>query len=508
MNRRMTVAQAIVAYLRNQYSRRDSKEHQFIQGCFGIFGHGNVAGMGQALEQDTQLPYYLARNEQAMVHAAAGFAKASFRMRTLACTTSIGPGATNMVTGAAAATVNRLPVLLLPGDTFARRNVAPVLQQVESSASQDISANDCFQPVSRYWDRIQRPEQILTSLPEAMRVLTSPSETGAVTICLPQDVQTEAHDFPEEFFRKRTWIIPRNRSDASLLGRAAEWIRSSKNPLVVAGGGVLYSEASEALSKFATLTGIPVCETQAGKGSLPYDHPQEVGAVGVTGTPGANILAREADLVLGIGTRYSDFTSASKTAFQNPAVRFVNINVSEFDAYKHAALSLTGDAQATLDELSAALAGFKITDDYRKRVAAFRSEWERSGSHLRYSQGSAHHARGSDRRRQRDRGTLRHRGVRCGQLAGGFAQIVAHTTTRRVSHGVRILVHGIRNRGRPGRKNGASRTRCVCARGRRILPHDGAGNRDVNPGRIQTQHRSAGQPRILKYWRAEPKLRQ
>ena len=377
MNRRMTVAQAIVAYLRNQYSRRDSKEHQFIQGCFGIFGHGNVAGMGQALEQDTQLPYYLARNEQAMVHAAAGFAKASFRMRTLACTTSIGPGATNMVTGAAAATVNRLPVLLLPGDTFARRNVAPVLQQVESSASQDISANDCFRPVSRYWDRIQRPEQILTSLPEAMRVLTSPSETGAVTICLPQDVQTEAHDFPEEFFRKRTWIIPRNRSDASLLGRAAEWIRSSKNPLVVAGGGVLYSEASEALSKFATLTGIPVCETQAGKGSLPYDHPQEVGAVGVTGTPGANILAREADLVLGIGTRYSDFTSASKTAFQNPAVRFVNINVSEFDAYKHAALSLTGDAQATLDELSAALAGFKIADDYRKRVAAFRSEWEK-----------------------------------------------------------------------------------------------------------------------------------
>jgi 3D-(3,5/4)-trihydroxycyclohexane-1,2-dione acylhydrolase (decyclizing) len=377
MIRRMTVAQAIVTFLRNQYSARDAKEYQFIQGCFGIFGHGNVAGMGQALEQDSQLPYYLARNEQAMVHAAAGFAKASFRMRTLACTTSIGPGATNMVTGAAAATVNRVPVLLLPGDIFARRNVAPVLQQLESSFSQDISVNDCFKPVSRYWDRIQRPEQLLTSLPEAMRVLTSPADTGAVTVSLPQDVQTEAFDFPEEFFRKRTWIIPRNRCDQQLLRRAAEWIRASKKPLVIAGGGVLYSESSEALSKFARSTGIPVCETQAGKGSLPCDHPQEVGAVGVTGTPGANILAREADLILGVGTRYSDFTSASKTAFQNPTVRFININVSEFDAFKHAALLLTGDARATFDELQVAVAGFQVDEDYRARIAHFRAEWEK-----------------------------------------------------------------------------------------------------------------------------------
>jgi 3D-(3,5/4)-trihydroxycyclohexane-1,2-dione acylhydrolase (decyclizing) len=377
MIRRMTVAQAIVAFLRNQYSGRDSKEYQFVQGCFGIFGHGNVAGMGQALEQDLRMPYYLARNEQAMVHAAAAFAKASFRMRTLACTTSIGPGTTNMLTGAAAATVNRLPVLLLPGDIFARRNVAPVLQQLESPSSQDISVNDCFKPVSRYWDRIQRPEQILTSLPEAMRVLTSPADTGAVTISLPQDVQTEAFDFPEEFFQKRVWIIPRSRCDQNLLRRAAEWIGASKKPLIVAGGGVIYSEASEALSQFARATGIPVCETQAGKGSLRYDHPLEVGAVGVTGTPGANILAREADLVIGVGTRYSDFTTASKTAFQNPSVRFININVSEFDAFKHAALPLTGDAQVVLDELLRAISVFQVDENYRGMIVSIRAEWEK-----------------------------------------------------------------------------------------------------------------------------------
>jgi 3D-(3,5/4)-trihydroxycyclohexane-1,2-dione acylhydrolase (decyclizing) len=377
MIRRMTVAQAIVAFLRNQYSGRDLKEYQFVQGCFGIFGHGNVAGMGQALEQDFRMPYYLARNEQAMVHAAAAFAKASFRMRTLACTTSIGPGTTNMLTGAAAATVNRLPVLLLPGDIFARRNVAPVLQQLESPSSQDISVNDCFKPVSRYWDRIQRPEQILTSLPEAMRVLTSPADTGAVTIGLPQDVQTEAFDFPEEFFQKRVWIIPRSRCDQNLLRRAAEWIGASKKPLIVAGGGVIYSEASEALSQFARATGIPVCETQAGKGSLRYDHPLEVGAVGVTGTPGANILAREADLIIGVGTRYSDFTTASKTAFQNPSVRFININVSEFDAFKHAALPLTGDAQVVLDELLRAISVFQVDENYRGMIVSIRAEWEK-----------------------------------------------------------------------------------------------------------------------------------
>ncbi|HTA57553.1 MAG TPA: 3D-(3,5/4)-trihydroxycyclohexane-1,2-dione acylhydrolase (decyclizing), partial [Candidatus Baltobacteraceae bacterium] len=356
---------------------RDSQEHRFIEGCFGIFGHGNVAGMGQALEQNPGLRYYLCRNEQAMVHTAAAFAKTSFRLRTLACTTSIGPGATNMLTGAAAATINRVPVLLLPGDIFARRNVAPVLQQLESPSTQDISVNDCFKPVSRYWDRIQRPEQILTSLPEAMRVLTSPADTGAVTLSLPQDVQAEAFDFPEEFFRKRVWIIPRARCDKSILNQAAALIRQAKKPLIVAGGGVLYSEASRALANFAEATGIPVCETQAGKGSLPYDHPQQLGAVGVTGTTGANIAAREADLVIGIGTRYSDFTSASKTAFQNPAVRFININVAEFDAYKHAALPLTGDARVALEELQSAVAGYQIEKSYATRIAAFRADWEK-----------------------------------------------------------------------------------------------------------------------------------
>jgi 3D-(3,5/4)-trihydroxycyclohexane-1,2-dione acylhydrolase (decyclizing) len=373
---RLTAAQATIRFLRNQLSQRDGIKHRFFGGCLGIFGHGNVAGIGQALEQDSGLRYYLFRNEQGMVHAATGFAKTSFRMRTLVCTTSVGPGATNMVTGAATATVNRLPVLLLPGDVFARRNVAPVLQQIESPSTQDISANDCFKPVSRYWDRIQRPEQLLTSLPEAMRVLTSPAETGAVTIGFPQDVQAEAFDFPEEFLHERVWIIPRTRSDATLLNEAAKWIRSSERPLVVAGGGVLYSEASEALAKFVAATGIPISETQAGKGSLPFDHPQQLGAVGVTGTPGANIAAREADLIIGIGTRYSDFTTASKTAFQNPSVRFININVAEFDAYKHAALPLIGDARVTLEELTQAVGRYRVKDDYRDKIQNFRKDWE------------------------------------------------------------------------------------------------------------------------------------
>jgi 3D-(3,5/4)-trihydroxycyclohexane-1,2-dione acylhydrolase (decyclizing) len=376
MTVRLTAAQATIAFLKNQFSERDGKQFRFFGGCLGIFGHGNVAGIGQALEQDTGLRYYLFRNEQGMVHAATAFAKSSFRMRALVCTSSIGPGATNMVTGAATATVNRLPVLLLPGDIFARRNVAPVLQQLESATTQDISVNDCFKPVSRYWDRIQRPEQLLTSLPEAMRVLTSPADTGAVTIAFPQDVQTEAFDFPEEFFEKRVWVIPRNRCDQELLKHAVRWVRSAKKPLIVAGGGVLYSEASEALAKLAQATGIPVCETQAGKGTLPYDHPQQLGAVGVTGTPGANIVAREADLILGIGTRYSDFTSASKTAFQNPSVRFININVAEFDAYKHAALPLTGDARTTIAELQSVLGDYSVEESYRGKIQDFRTRWE------------------------------------------------------------------------------------------------------------------------------------
>ena len=382
MTTRLTVAQAIVSFLKNQYSERDANQHKLFEGCLGIFGHGNVAGLGQALEQDPAFPYYLFRNEQAMVHTAAAFAKASNRLRCLACTTSIGPGATNMVTGAAVATVNRLPVLLLPGDIFARRNVAPVLQQLESSLTQDISVNDCFKPVSRYWDRIERPEQILTALPAAMRVLTSPADTGAVVLSLPQDVQAEALDFPVEFFDKRVWTVARPRCDSGMLTRAVEWIRSSRKPLLIAGGGVIYSEATDSIAAFAAQTEIPVVETQAGKGSLPYHHPQALGAMGVTGTPGANILAREADLIIGVGTRYSDFTTASQTAFQNPSVRFININVSEFDAAKQFALPLVADAQVTLQELASALREFHVEAAYAARIKSFREDWDHEVSRI------------------------------------------------------------------------------------------------------------------------------
>ncbi len=384
MTIRLTLAQAIVSFLKNQYTARDGRQHRLFEGCLGIFGHGNVAGMGQALEQDSGLPYYLFRNEQAMVHAAAAFAKASNRLRTLACTTSIGPGATNMVTGAALATVNRLPVLLLPGDIFARRTVAPVLQQLESSSTQDISVNDCFKPVARYWDRIERPEQILTALPAAMRVLTSPAETGAVVLSLPQDVQAEAFDYPEEFLQKRVWQVARPRCDGEALKKAAQWILSSRQPLIIAGGGVLYSEASTALAEFASQTGIAVAETQAGKGSLIYDHPQAIGGMGVTGTPGANIMAREADLIIGVGTRYSDFTTASQTAFQNSGVRFINLNVSEFDAGKQSALPLVGDALATLQELTEAVRGFKVESGYASRLKTFRENWEKEVDRLHH----------------------------------------------------------------------------------------------------------------------------
>jgi 3D-(3,5/4)-trihydroxycyclohexane-1,2-dione acylhydrolase (decyclizing) len=375
MSRKLTTAQAIIQFLKVQFVSRDGERNAFFAGCFGIFGHGNVAGIGQALQQYPDFPYYLCRNEQAMVHTAAAFAKMSNRLRALVCTTSIGPGATNMLTGAAGATINRLPVLLLPGDIFARRNVAPVLQQLESPASQDVSVNDCFRPVSRYWDRIQRPEQILTALPEAMRVLTSPAETGAVTLALPQDVQAEAFDYPEEFFRPRTWVIPRSRADASLLRKAVEWIQSAQSPLIISGGGVIYSGATEALSDFAMQTGIPVGETQAGKGALNFDHPQSAGAIGVTGTLAANRLAAGADVIIAIGTRHSDFTTASKTAFQNPSARLINVNAAEFDAAKQAGLSLIGDARTTLEELSSMMGTYRVPESFAAKIATLRSEW-------------------------------------------------------------------------------------------------------------------------------------
>jgi 3D-(3,5/4)-trihydroxycyclohexane-1,2-dione acylhydrolase (decyclizing) len=374
--RRMTMAQALIQFLKNQYVERDGQEHLFFAGMLGILGHGNVAGIGQALQQNPDFPYYLVRNEQSGVHLAAGFAKASNRLRTFACTSSIGPGATNMITGAALATINRLPVLLLPGDIFARRNVAPVLQQLESPATQDTGVNDCFKPVSRYWDRIYRPEQLITALPEAMRVLTSPSDCGAVTLALPQDVQAEAYDYPEELFRKRVWLIRRGQPDEVSLHRAVDAIRSSSKPLIVAGGGVLMSEAWDALDKFVTQTGVPVAETQAGKGSLPWDHSQAVGAIGATGTLAANRLAREADLVIGIGTRYTDFTSASMTAFQNPQVRFVNINTAEFDAYKVAALPVVADARVALEQLASWLSAYRVSKEYEAETASLKIQWE------------------------------------------------------------------------------------------------------------------------------------
>jgi 3D-(3,5/4)-trihydroxycyclohexane-1,2-dione acylhydrolase (decyclizing) len=386
---RLTMAQALVRFLAAQHVERDGVEHRFIAGCFGIFGHGNLTGVGQALAQNPELlTYYQARNEQAMVHTAAGFARARNRLATFACTTSIGPGATNMVTGAAAATVNRIPVLLLPGDVFASRRPDPVLQQLETPSRGDVSVNDAFIPVSRYFDRVQRPEQLVPAAISAMRVLTSQAGTGAVVLALPQDVQTEAFDYPEAFFEKRVWHISRPLPDPSQLDAAAALVRDAKRPLIVAGGGVIYSEATEMLKELVGRTGIPVAETQAGKGSLPFDHPGVLGAAGATGTLAANRVAAEADVVVGVGTRYSDFTTASQTAFQHPGVRFVNVNIAELDSHKLGGLALTGDARATLEALDARLDGWTVSADYRQECEKLRAEWDREVTRL-YNLGHA-----------------------------------------------------------------------------------------------------------------------
>ncbi len=378
---RLTVAQATVRFLARQYSQRDGTEHKLFAGCFGIFGHGNVAGLGQALleaelAEPGALRYHQARNEQGMVHAATAFARMRNRLSTMACTASIGPGATNMVTGAALATINRLPVLLLPGDIFATRVSSPVLQELESPAGYDISVNDVFRPVSRFFDRVWRPEQLPAALLGAVRVLTDPVETGAVTIALPQDVQTQAYDWPAELFARRVWHVPRPEPEPAALARALAVLRGAQRPLIVAGGGVMYSEATEALRAFVAATGIPVAETQAGKGSLRYDHPQALGAIGSTGTTAANAIARDADVVLGIGTRYSDFTTASRTVFAAPGVRFVNLNVAALDAAKHAGAGLVADARAALVSLNNALAGWSVAPDYRQRYQELAAAWD------------------------------------------------------------------------------------------------------------------------------------
>jgi 3D-(3,5/4)-trihydroxycyclohexane-1,2-dione acylhydrolase (decyclizing) len=380
--RRLTMAQALVLFLKNQFVERDGRETQFFAGAVGIFGHGCIAGIGEALQENPDFRYYLCRNEQGAAHIATGFAKASNRLRTLTCVSSIGPGATNMVTGAATATINRIPILLLPGDIFARRNVAPVLQQLESESTQDISVNDCFRPVSKFWDRINRPEQLMFSVMEAMRVLTSPVHTGAVTLSLPQDVQAEAWEYPEDLFDKRVWHIPRTPPEPELLNRAVQWIRAARRPIIVAGGGVLYSDATASLARFVEKTGIAIGETQAGKGCLPFDHSQNLGAIGVTGTPGANIFAREADLVIGVGTRYSDFTTASKTAFQHPDVKFININIAEFDAFKHNALPLVSDAAVALNKIGEAVSGYRVSNKYAEKVSEQRKFWDAESSRI------------------------------------------------------------------------------------------------------------------------------
>jgi 3D-(3,5/4)-trihydroxycyclohexane-1,2-dione acylhydrolase (decyclizing) len=374
---RLTAAQALIRFLAVQHVERDGVEQRFFGGCFGIFGHGNVAGIGEALyELPELLTYYQARNEQAMVHAAVGYARMKDRLGALVCTTSIGPGATNMVTGAALATVNRLPVLLVPGDVFASRRPDPVLQQLEVPWSGDVSVNDSFRAVSRYFDRISRPEQVIPAGVQAMRVLLNQAETGAVTLAFPQDVQAEAYDFPEEVFRERVWHVPRPLPDEALLVEAVTQIRAARRPLIVAGGGTIYSQATDALRTLCERTGIPVAETQAGKGSLPYDHASALGAVGVTGTFAANRIAAAADVVVGVGTRWTDFTTASKTAFCNPEVRFANINIADFDAVKYDGIALVGDASATLERLAELLDDWSVPDGYRNEVAELNREWD------------------------------------------------------------------------------------------------------------------------------------
>ncbi|MEU2073893.1 3D-(3,5/4)-trihydroxycyclohexane-1,2-dione acylhydrolase (decyclizing) [Streptomyces sp. NPDC013489] len=357
MSVRLTVAQALVRFLAAQYTERDGVRQRLITATWGIFGHGNVAGIGQALvEYPGLMPFHQGRNEQAMVHAAVGYARQSNRLRTHAVTTSIGPGATNLVTGAALATVNRLPVLLLPGDTFASRPADPVLQQLEVPYAGETSVNDCLRPVSRYFDRVTRPEALVPAALAAVRVLTDPADTGAVTLALPQDVQAEAYDWPEEFLAERTWTVRRPRPDTAELDAAVQAVRKARRPMIIAGGGVRYSAAQDALSTLARTAGLPVATTQAGKGVLPWDHPCDVGGIGHTGTATADALARGSDLVIGVGTRLTDFTTASGTLFR-PDTRLVNLNITAFDAHKQAALPLVADARAGLEALTEALGG-------------------------------------------------------------------------------------------------------------------------------------------------------
>ncbi|NLU53678.1 MAG: 3D-(3,5/4)-trihydroxycyclohexane-1,2-dione acylhydrolase (decyclizing) [Clostridiaceae bacterium] len=373
---RLTTAQALVKFLDNQYVEFDGKEIKFVKGIFTVFGHGNVLGLGQALEQDRgQLIVHQARNEQGMAHAAMGYAKQMHRKQIYACTSSVGPGAANMVTAAATATANRIPVLFLPGDTYASRQPDPVLQQIDSFHDYTITTNDAFKAVSRYWDRINRPEQLMTAMINAMRVLTDPADTGAVTIALPQDVEAEAYDYPVEFFKKRVHRIERRLPTKEALKDAVEIIKRKKKPILICGGGVRYSEAAEAFRIFAEKFNIPFGETQAGKSAITWDHSLNLGGIGATGNLAANLIAKEADLVIGVGTRYTDFTTSSKWLFQNPEVDFLNINVAEFDAYKLDAVKVVADAKAALEALTDLLEKEGYKSAYTNEIADARAKW-------------------------------------------------------------------------------------------------------------------------------------
>ena len=378
---RLTMAQALTRFLARQLTEIDGETLPLFGGVWAIFGHGNVAGIGEALyECRDELPTFRAHNEQAMAHAAIAYAKANFRRRIMAATSSIGPGAVNMVTAAALAHVNRLPVLLLPGDVFANRIPDPVLQQVESFGDGTVSANDCFRPVSRYFDRITRPEQIIPALSRAMQVLTDPAECGPVTLALCQDVQAEAYDYPESFFEPRVWTQRRPRPDLAELKRAADALKKAKKPLIIAGGGVIYSCASDQLAKFVEATGIPVCETQGGKSSLPDANALNMAAVGVTGTSASNRLAEEADVVLAVGTRLQDFTTGSWALFKNGAKTVIGLNVQPFDAGKHRALPLVGDARESLKELEKAIAGWKAPAAWTSNAKKGKAEWQKAAA--------------------------------------------------------------------------------------------------------------------------------
>ena len=508
---RLTVAQAVVRFLAAQWTERDGERQKLFAGCFGIFGHGNVAGIGQALlenelhaEGDGRLPYVLARNEQAMVHTAVGYARQKDRLQTWVCTASVGPGSTNMLTGAALATINRIPVLLLPSGTFATRVSGPVLQELEQPYAGDVTVNDAFRPLSRFFDRVTRPEQLTSALLGAMRVLTDPVETGAVTIALPQDVQAEAFDWPEALFATRVWRIARPVPEAVDVADAAALIRSARRPLVVAGGGVHYSGAEDALQAFCDATGVPVGETQAGKGSLVHGHPQLMGSVGSTGTTAANALATEADVVIGVGTRWSDFTTASRTAFQDKGVRFVNVNVARFDAGKQSGLAVVADAREALTALTAALDGYAVDAAYRERQAALWAEWDEEVEAAYHPSPEVTDALAdglltqsqvlgavNELQRPARRGALRRR-----LDAGRPAQAVAGARPQGLPRRVRLLLHGLRGAGVDRHPPRRPRPRRLRHGRRRRLPHDAHRARHSGAGAGQGRRRARAEPRV------------